>query len=298
MDTMSAAEMRNVVIWIAWAVGSALLLGAAPPLMRAGAKRSDPSVAAGLFALMFTAGACGVAALKGTLSAIRVIDNATLVSLLLSGLLSAFTWLCLFTALTGGQAGRVVPVVNLSTVAVLIASHFLLGAPLGLWRMCCIVLILLGTVLIESRAGGKARGRLWMLYAVLAALSYTGVRLMNDLSLAGIDPVLVDIGRGAAASVLLWAFVLVRGKQRTMAGMPAAAWACAPLAALFCCGSAVCAYLSSLRGDMSMLAPVSVLSFAAAMLISRAALKERQPGSTVFGTLLVLLGMFAILMGW
>ncbi len=298
MDAMSAAEMRNVVIWIAWAAGSALLLGAVPPLMRAGAKRSDPSAAAGLFALIFTAGACGVAALKGTLGTIWTIDNATLVNLSLCGLLSAFTWLCLFTALTGGQAGRVVPIVNLSTVIVLVASHFLFGAPMGLWRMCCIVLILLGTVLLESRTGGKARGKLWMLYAGLATLSYTGFCLLSKLCLAHTDPVLVDIGRGAAASALLWAFVLARGKQRTMGGMPAGAWICTPLAALAYCGSAVCAHLSSLRGDMSMLAPLGILSFVSAMLLSRVALRERRPGSAVFGALLVLLGMFAILMGW
>lgn len=298
MDALSAGAMRNIVIWIAWAVGAALLLGAVPPLMRVGARRSDPSVAAALFAVVFTAGACGVAAFTGTLSALWDIDNATLVKLLLCGLVSAFTWLCLFTALTGGQAGRVVPVVNLSTPLVLVASYFLLDAPLGLWRLCCIVLILLGTVLIESRSLGKPRGRLWMLYAALAALSCAGLALIERLLLPGLDSALIDVARGASAAVLLVIFVLARGRQRTVPHMPAGAFFCIPLAALACCGSEVCAYLASLRGDMSMLAPVTIVSFGMAMLLSRVALKERQPGAAVFGTLLVLLGMFAIQMGW
>lgn len=296
---MSVAAMRNLVIWVAWAAGAALLFGAALPLMRAGARRNDPSIAAGLFALVFTAGSCGVAVLRGTLPTIWSIDNATLVRLLASGLLTAFLILCLFTALTGGPASKVAPVVNLSSVIVLVASYFLLGTPMGLWRMCCVVLILLGTVLMESRATSKSRGgRLWMLYAALAALAYAGLTLLRQTRLSQATQAQYDIVRGAVATLLLWGFVFARGKQKHFKKMGVAAFLCPPLAAVTVCASAACTYIASLRGEMSMLAPVTLLSFVMAMLLSRLALHERQPGSAVFGTLLVLLGMFAILMGW
>ena len=56
-------------------------------------------------------------------------------------------------------------------------------------------------------------------------------------------------------------------------------------------------HFASLRGDMSDLAPVGVLTSVFVMLFARMFQKEKQPGATVFGTLLVILGQFGILMG-
>ena len=48
---------------------------------------------------------------------------------------------------------------------------------------------------------------------------------------------------------------------------------------------------------MSQLAPIGVLTSVFVMLFARLFQKEKQPGATVFGTLLVVLGQFGILMG-
>ena len=68
-------------------------------------------------------------------------------------------------------------------------------------------------------------------------------------------------------------------------------------AAVFFAGSFAATYFSSLRGEMSALAPVGVMTSLFVMLFARIFQKEKQPGSAVFGTLLVLLGQFGILMG-
>ena len=49
---------------------------------------------------------------------------------------------------------------------------------------------------------------------------------------------------------------------------------------------------------MDALRPVTILSFASMLLFSRVIAKERQPIGAIFGSILVMLGMFAILMGW
>jgi uncharacterized membrane protein len=56
-------------------------------------------------------------------------------------------------------------------------------------------------------------------------------------------------------------------------------------------------HLASLRGDMSELAPIGVLTSVFVMLFARIFQKEKQPGASVFGVLLVILGQFGILMG-
>ncbi len=289
---------RVAIIWVALAVAAAVLKGMLTPLMRAGAKGSDPSIGAAYFAICLSIGCAAVAYLEGTLPALWALDNATLLRYALCGAISALLWLNVFTALTGGLASKVAPILNLSTVIVLAASHFLFGARIGLWRLCCMLLILLGTVLLLSRTK-TLRGQYWFIYALLAMVFYSALSITKTLLLPDVqDDMPYHIVRASTAAVLLLLFALVRGKQRTLSSMPAASWVCIPLAAFVYAGSFACYYLSARYGDMSMLLPVTIVSFASMLLFSRIIVRERQPISAVFGGVLVMLGMFAILMGF
>lgn len=298
MEGFDVLATRGAIVWVALAVAAAVLKGMLTPLMRAGAKGSDPSIGAAYFAFCLTLGYAAVAYLEGMLPALSGIKNDALLRYALCGVLSALTWLNLFTALTGGLSSKVAPIVNVSSIVTLVASHFLFGARLGLWRMCCILLILLGTVLMLSRTK-TLRGQYWFVYALFAMAFYSALSVVKALLLPDVgDDMSYHIVRSATAGLLLLLFALVRGKQRTLRAMPAASWVCIPLAAFVYAGSFACYYLSSLRGDMSMLSPVAIVSFASMLFFSRVIGKERQPVGAVFGGILVMLGMFAILMGF
>lgn len=299
MEGFDVLATRGVVIWIALAAAAAVLKGMLTPLLRVGAKGCDPSVGAGYFALCLALCAAAVAYLDGTLFTLVALDNARLMRYALCGLISALTWLNLMTALTGGLSSKVAPIINVSTVLVLVASHFLLGTRLGLWRLCCMLLILLGTVLMLSRTK-TLRGQYWFIYAVLALVFYTALSLVRTLLLPDVadTDMPYQIVRSATAALLLWIFAFVRGKQRTLQAMPAASWIGIPLSALAYAGGWACYYLSARYGAMDALRPVTILSFASMLLFSRVIAKERQPIGAIFGSILVMLGMFAILMGW
>ena len=142
--------IRNLLIWVALALGNTILLGATPNWMRCGAKRADPSAASALFALVFAGAQAAFLALTGGAGALLTLSVQQYLILAACGLLTALTWLSLFTALTGGRVNKVIPVYLLGSVFTLTASHFLFGAPLGLWKICCVMGILLGIVFIES----------------------------------------------------------------------------------------------------------------------------------------------------
>jgi len=298
MYGMDPMTIRDLLIWIGFALLSAILVGAVPSWMRCGAKRADPSVAAALFTLVL-GGACLMLLLwKGNAAALLTLDTRTYLWLALCGLIQALVWLSLFTALTGGTVSKVFPVYASWYLIWLTASHFLYGTPLGLWKICCVVLILLGVVLIESRAGSRRSG-LWFVYALLATLGAAGIPLLKrGLIGEAFDDTLFQAATSLIACVILSIFALSRGKQRTMDSMGYRAWVGIPMAALFLAGSYACDYLASLRGDWSILSPIAVLGFAFTMLFARLFQKEKQSGSAVFGTVLVLLGQFAILMGF
>lgn len=289
--------IRNLLIWIALAVANTILLGGVPNWIRCAARRADPSAASASFALVFTLGCAALLQLTGGVTRALMVTQMQLVWLALCGFLSALTWLSLFTALTGGRVSKVLPVYAVSSLATLVASHFLFGTPMGLWKICCMVMILLGIVFIESRTP-QIQSQLWFVYALIAVLASTGAELLHK-GLIGttIETEVYQAWRAAFATVFLWIFVFARKKQVTLGDFSARAWLGVLFAGVFLAGSYAATYYSSLRGEMSALAPIGVLTSLFVMLFARMFQKEKQPGASIFGTLLVMLGQFGILMG-
>ena len=289
--------IRNLLIWIALALASTILLGGVPSWIRSAAKRADPSAASALFALFLTVASAGYVFLTGGFAGLLALSVLQFVWIAVCGFLSALAWLSLFTALTGGKVSKVMPVYLVSSLVTLAVSHFLFGAPMGLWKICCMVLILLGIVFIES-SSQQIQSQLWFLYALIALLATAGSQLLRRGMLGeAFDAQVFEFWRAAFASVFLWIFVFLRKKQQTIKDFTPRAWFGVLFAAVFLAGSYAATYFASLRGDMSQLAPVGVLTSVFVMLFARIFQKEKQPGATVFGTLLVVLGQFGILMG-
>lgn len=294
---MDILETYNMIRWILCAVGAALLCGLTPTLMRTGAKRADPSFAAALFASVLALFSVAVLYVDGRLSALTAIGNRSLLTLLASGLVTALLYLCLFTALTGTAVSRVMPVLNLSGILGAALGYFLFRENMWLWRLCCMVLILFGTVLLESRE--KFGSGLWLVYAVLALLALCGRELLLRVYAdAAIDSALALPFSAGVAAVLLWAFALLRGKQKCAKKMGVKGWLSIPFAALCMAGATLLPLLGARLGEWSWLSPISCLGFLSMLVFARIFLKEKLSGSAVFGMILVLLGTFAMMMGW
>ncbi len=289
--------IRNLLIWAALALCSTVLLGGVPSWMRCAAKRADPSAAAAVFALLLAGCSAAFLQLTGALPRAFSLSNVQLLWLGACGLLSALAWLSLFTALTGGRVSKVMPAFLLSELVTLLASHFLFGAPMGLWKICCMVLMLLGIVFIESSTP-QMQSQLWFLYALIAVLAAAGSQLLRRGMLGeAFDAGVFQFWRAAFAAAFLWIFVFLRKKQRSLADFSPRAWLGVLFAAVFYAGSIAVTHFASLRGDMSYIAPIGVLTSVFVMLFARVFQKEKQPGASFFGTLLVILGQFGILMG-
>jgi len=289
--------IRNLLIWVALALLSTILLGGVPSWIRCAARRADPSAASALFALFLAAFCAVLLQLTGGIARAVMITPMQLLWIGGCGLLSALAWLSLFTALTGGKVSKVMPVFLVSQLVTLAASHFLFGAPMGLWKICCMVLILLGIVFIESSTQ-QIQSQLWFVYALIALFATVGSQLVRR-GLVGemIESNVFEFWRASFAAVFLWVFVFVRKKQLTLKLFTPRAWLGVVFAAAFLAGSFAATHYSSLRGDMSYLAPIGVLTSVFVMLFARMFQKEKQPGASIFGTLLVILGQFGILMG-
>lgn len=289
--------IRNLLIWVALAIVSTILLGGVPSWIRCTARRADPSAAAAVFSVLLAASYVVLLQFSGGIPRVLILTPMQLVWIGVCGLLSALAWLSLFTALTGGKVSKVMPVFLLSQLITLAASHFLFGAPMGLWKICCMVLILLGIVFIES-SSQQIQSQLWFVYALIAVFAAAGSQLVRRGFIGeSFDSTVFEFWRAAFAAVFLWIFVFLRKKQGTLGDFSPRAWIGVFFAVVFLAGSVAATHFSSLRGDSNELAPIGVLTSVFVMLFARMFQKEKQPGSSLFGTLLVIFGQFGILMG-
>ena len=85
--------IRNLLIWIALALASTILLGGVPSWIRSAAKRADPSAASALFALFLTVASAGYVFLTGGFAGLLALSVLQFVWIAVCGFLSALAWL-------------------------------------------------------------------------------------------------------------------------------------------------------------------------------------------------------------
>ncbi len=283
--------------WIIYACISALLTGLMPSFLKTGAKKAAPALGAALLSTVVLLFAAGIVALEGRAEALLQLKNETLLYLVLSGVLQGVMWLSLCTALIHGGVSRVIPITNLEVVGVLGISAWLFRAVPGVWKLCCVVLLLLGTLLIESRPEKTGNGK-WVLFAFLALLAAAAKTLVDTLYLeqSVVAESVANVVCTAVSSVLLWCIAALGKALRSAKRITADGWIFLVLAGMAVGVSWLCDSRARLLGDSSYLLPISCAAFPVAMLGARLFHKEEMPTGAMFGILLALAGMFGLLL--
>jgi transporter family protein len=112
--------------WLLWALSSAFFAGATAILAKVGVEGINSNLATAIrttIVLIFT---WMIVAVSGTPCSLGSISLRTWIFLILSGLATAFSWICYFRALQLGLASKVAPIDKLSVIfAIALAALFL-----------------------------------------------------------------------------------------------------------------------------------------------------------------------------
>lgn len=281
--------------WILYACASAVLGGLLPSLVKTGVRRAAPAAAAAVYAAVAFLFALGAAAIAGTLGAVPSLNNGELVRLLAGGLLRALVWLCLFTALSTGGVSRVTPIVNLAPAIAAVLGALLFGGQLGVWRLCCLVLLLLGTVLMESRQQ-KGRGCRWLLFSLLALLCAAGHTLVQERLLAGVAASVCTLMESLMAAVLLSLLALAGRSFQSLKKLRFDEILYLLLSGVATGLAALCDAAAARFGDTTYLLPIACCAFPLTLLFARLLHKEKIPASALLGLVFAVAGMFALLL--
>ena len=268
--------------WILYACASAVLGGLLPSLVKTGVRRAAPAAAAAVYAAVAFLFALGAAAIAGTLGAVPSLNNGELVRLLAGGLLRALVWLCLFTALSTGGVSRVTPIVNLAPAIAAVLGALLFGGQLGVWRLCCLVLLLLGTVLMESRQQ-KGKGCRWLLFSLLALLCAAGHTLAQERLLAGVAASVRTLMESLMAAVLLSLLALAGRSFQSLKKLRFDEILYLLLSGVATGLAALCDAAAARFGDTTYLLPIACCAFPLTLLFARLLHKEKIPASALLG---------------
>ena len=223
--------------WIGFAAGAALCTALSPVFIKAGARRTAPAIGAWVFSFAVLCFALGTAYLADGLPLLLTLGHRPLLLLSLAGLSSGCMWLCLFRALAGGQVNRVMPAAELSSLLVLGGTILFFDGRIWLWRACYILLVLIGTVLMESRRQ-RARSAAWLLYALCAAVFSALGELIARLGAPDAPFAVTAAVRAAVAFVFLTVLAAAGRSFGTVRQMGVSGW-CFTLLAAACTGGAL-----------------------------------------------------------
>ena len=203
-------------MWIMYATGSAFFTGITSILAKCGISKTDSDVATAIRTIVVLVFSWILVLLTRTISGITVISGKTLLFLVLSGIATGASWLCYFKALQIGDVNKVVPIDKSSTILTILLACILFHEGLSLFKLVCVCLIGLGTMLMMNRkedVKSNSLDKSWLIYAILSAVFASLTSILGKIGISGIDSNLGTAIRTSVVLVMAWLMVFVKNKQ-------------------------------------------------------------------------------------
>lgn len=286
------------MLWLLFAVFSAFFAGVTAILAKIGVKNTDSTVATAIRTVVILLFSWLLVFLTGAQKSLSLVDGKTLLFLILSGLSTGASWLFYFKALVNGDVNKVAPIDKSSTILTILLAFVLLGEPITLGKGAGIIVMGIGTALMLERRDigqNRAKGKSWLLYAVLSAVFASLTAILGKIGIAQIESNLGTAIRTIVVLLMAWVMVFVTRKHGEIRHIDRKSW-------LFICLSGVttglswlCYYRALQDGQASVVVPIDKLSIVVTIAFSGFFLKERLTKKSLLGLLLIVAGTFCLL---
>ena len=139
---------ENNMVWLVFAIGSAVFAALTSILAKVGIEGVDSNLATAIRTCVVLLMAWGMVFLTHAQGGISGIGTKSWVFLILSGLATGASWLCYYRALQLGEASKVVPVDKMSTVITLILAFIFLHESFTFKSVIGMILLTAGTLVM------------------------------------------------------------------------------------------------------------------------------------------------------
>lgn len=283
-------------MWVTLLIASLLLAGSVAVFDKAGLRHVDCAVAAALRTTVFCICLWLLLFSWGAQRGIHAIGQRTWIFLLLSGLATGLSVLCYYRALKPGDVNQVEPVHNTSRALTMLFTIVLNWGYATPIRIIYIILLLAGAILMAAREHrGSHRNGDWLPFAILSAVFAVVSTILERFgSLSDLNQHLANGIRFAVVLILLWMVVLLGNKTKALAKVTLHDTAFLVLSGLAGAGSLICLQRSLLQGPSYILV-LSELGIVAAVLLARIFLREKLPGRSLGGLVLIVASTLLLL---
>lgn len=284
---------------ILYATGSAFFAGITSVLAKCGISKTDSDVATAIRTIVVLVFSWVMTLITGTLSGITEISEKTLLFLVLSGIATGASWLCYFKALQNGDVNKVVPIDKSSTILTILLALIFFHEGLSLFKLVCVCLIGLGTMLMMNRkedVKSNSLDKSWLIYAILSAVFASLTSILGKIGISGIDSNLGTAIRTSVVLVMAWLMVFVKNKQSEIISIDIKELLFIVLSGFATGASWLCFYRALQDGPASIVVPIDKLSILVTIGFSRVVFREKLSRKALLGLILITVGTVTMTM--
>ena len=286
-------------MWIMYATGSAFFAGITSVLAKCGISKTDSDVATAIRTIVVLVFSWVMTLITGTLSGITEISEKTLLFLVLSGIATGASWLCYFKALQIGDVNKVVPIDKSSTILTILLACIFFHEGLSLFKLVCVCLIGLGTMLMMNRkedVKSNSLDKSWLIYAILSAVFASLTSILGKIGISAIDSNLGTAIRTSVVLVMAWLMVFVKNKQSEIISIDIKELLFIVLSGFATGASWLCFYRALQDGPASIVVPIDKLSILVTIGFSRVVFHEKLSRKALLGLILITVGTVTMTM--
>lgn len=280
-------------MWMLYATGSAFFAGITSILAKCGISKTDSDVATAIRTVVVLVFSWILVLLTGTISGITEISEKTLLFLVLSGIATGASWLCYFKALQIGDVNKVVPIDKSSTILTILLACIFFHEGLSLFKLVCVCLIGLGTMLMINRkedVKSNSLDKSWLIYAILSAVFASLTSILGKIGISGIDSNLGTAIRTSVVLVMAWLMVFVKNKQSEIKSIDHKELLFIILSGFVTGASWLCFYRALQEGPTSVVVPIDKLSILVTIVFARVVFHEKLSKKALLGLILITVG--------
>ena len=281
------------MIWISAAILSAVFAGLTSILAKCGIKKTDSDLATALRTIVVLIFSWIMVLVVGSLHTITEIEPKAFIFLILSGLATGASWICYFKALSAGDINKVVPIDKSSTVLTVLLAIICFGETSNLvMKLIATAILALGIFLMveKKKREEKQESKMWMLYAVLAAVFAALTSILAKMGISGVESNLGTAIRTGVVLIMAWVIVFARGKQAQLKSIDKKELLFIGLSGIATGASWLCYYYAIQNGEVSVVVPIDKLSIIVTVIFSYFVFKEKLSKKAFAGLCLMVVG--------
>ena len=281
------------MIWISAARLSAVFAGLTSILAKCGIKKTDSDLATALRTIVVLIFSWIMVLVVGSLHTITEVQPKVFIFLILSGLSTGASWIYYFKALSVGDINKVVPIDKSSTVLTVLLAIICFGETSNLvMKLIATAILAVGIFLMveKKKREEKQESKMWMLYAVFAAVFAALTSILAKMGISGVESNLGTAIRTGVVLIMAWVIVFARGKQAQLKSIDKKELLFIGLSGIATGASWLCYYYAIQNGEVSVVVPIDKLSIIVTVIFSYIVFKEKLSKNAFAGLCLMVAG--------